>query len=41
MEEQHDLEEDTTEQFEDYKDMPIEIMPSSKKRFLTWGEFDD
>ena len=36
MEEQHEPEEDTTEQVDDYKDMPIEIMSSSSEKLLRW-----
>ena len=41
--EPYDPEEDNTSDqiIDDYKDMPIELVQSSKRRFLTWGTFDD
>ena len=35
-------EDNTTDQIiDDYKDMPIELVQPSRKRFLTWGDFDN
>ena len=45
MEEQHeeyDPEDHTTDQIiDDYKDMPLEIMPSSSEKLLRWRNIYD
>ena len=33
--------EDRDIEVDEYKDMPIEFLDSSKKRFLQWEAFDD
>ena len=36
--ETQDLKEDSSDViFDEYKDMPIELMPSSRKKFLQWN----
>ena len=35
-------EDDTTDQLiDDYKDLPLELVQSSKRKFLTWRDFND